>query len=114
MVHQVNTNSLTPCPFITDFYGEFLLTKPDDFFLFDSIRVKGITNPLTISKKNQIISGYRRHYVAQMLGIEMVPVIIEDIEEVGELNIIDQNLQSVKNVVTLTYEDKLLLKSYGS
>jgi len=114
MVHQVNTNSLTPCPFITDFYGEFLLTKPDDFFLFDSIRVKGITNPLTISKKNQIISGYRRHYVAQMLGIEMVPVIIEDIEEVGELNIIEHNLQRVKNVVTLTYEYKLLLKSYGS
>jgi DNA modification methylase len=114
MVTLVKTVSLTPCPIITYLYGEFSLTNPEDFFLFDSIRVSGITNPLIVSKQNEIISGYRRHYVAGMLGIDMVPVIIEDIEEVDELKIIEHNLQRVKNVVTLTYEYKLLLKSLGS
>jgi DNA modification methylase len=114
MVTLVKTTSLTPCPIITFLYGEFSLTNPEDFFLFDSIRVNGITHPLVVTRKNEIISGYRRHYVAGMLGIDMVPVTIEDIEDIDELKIIEYNLQRVKNVVTLTYEYKLLLKTLGA
>jgi ParB/RepB/Spo0J family partition protein len=108
------TKDLKPSSFIKELYGDFSLVRDEDRELFNSIRTEGILQPLIVSKKNEIISGYRRHEIAKELGLEEVPVIIQDVNEVSEVLIIQHNLQRVKNEVQLTYEYELLRKILGS
>jgi len=108
------TIDLKPSPYIKELYGNFSLVRDEDRELFNSIRTEGILQPLIVSKKNEIISGYRRHEIAKELGFEEVPVIIQDVNEVSEVLIIQHNLQRVKNEVQLTYEYDLLRKILGS
>jgi DNA modification methylase len=108
------TKDLKPSPFIKELYGDFSLVRDEDRELFNSIRTEGILQPLIISKKNEIISGYRRHEIAKELGFAEVPVIIQDVNNVSEVLIIQHNLQRVKNEVQLTYEYDLLRKTLGS
>jgi len=69
---------------------------------------------LRISKNDEIISGYRRYYIALMLTIEYIPVIVENITEVSELMIIEHNTHRIKNVVQWAYEYELIRKEIGS
>lgn len=108
------TKDLKPSPYIKELYGEFSLVKDDDRELYNDIRRAGIRQPLIISKKNEIISGYRRLEIAKELGIEEVSVIIEDITVVSEILIIQHNLQRVKNEAQILYEYELLRKALGS
>lgn len=108
------TKDLKPSPFIKELYGDFSLDKDDDMELFNSVRRMGIREPLIISKKNEIISGYRRHEIAKELGMEEVPVIVEDVNDVSEVLIIQHNLQREKNEVQLTYAFVQLRKAFGS
>jgi DNA modification methylase len=108
------TNLLKVSPLFSEFYGEFSIAIDEDNKLFEDIMHNGITEPLTINKKNEIISGSRRYKIAKMLGIEEVPVIVKDIENINELVIIQNNLHRNKNVVIRTYEYVLLKKSYKS
>jgi ParB/RepB/Spo0J family partition protein len=47
----------------------------------DSIRTRGIQQPLLINKKGEIICGHTRYRIALELGIKRVPVIIKDIPD---------------------------------
>ena len=96
-------------------YGEFSLTNEEDYALFTSIRVNGILEPLIINSKNEIISGVRRYLVAKMFpSIKKVQVHVVDVKEVSELNVVEHNLQRIKNVVQIAYEIELVRKELGS
>ncbi|MFN5148145.1 MAG: DNA methyltransferase [Flavobacteriia bacterium] len=111
---KVKVSTLTPNPHSTRMYGGFTLQKDDDFFLFQSIRLDGIREPLIISKSNEVISGVRRYEVAQLLNIEEVPVVVLDVDIVTELDVIIHNLQRIKNDVQVTYEYEKVRKEIGS
>ena len=66
--------------------------------LTDSIRKNGIITPLIVMPTRegnyQIISGHRRKYCADVLGLEKVPVIIRTMpDEDSIISMVDSNLQ---------------------
>lgn len=111
---KVNINSIKPNTFTDELYGEFSINNEDDRLLFQTISLKGILEPLIISKKNEIISGVRRYKVAKMYGITEVPVIVEDIDEVREIDVIIHNQYRTKNPIQLAYEYERIRKEIGS
>lgn len=110
-----NINELTPNTLSIKMYGEFSLANESDYALFTSIRANGILEPIVINKNNVIVSGMRRFSIAQMIAkLQRVPVRIVDINEVSELDIIEYNLQRVKNDVQWAYELEVIRKELGS
>jgi len=108
-------SELTPNSHSARLYGEFSLTNDEDKALFTSMSVNGILEPLIISSKNEIISGVRRYLVAKMLpNIKKVEVLVVDVKKVSELDVVEHNLQRVKNVVQIAYELELVRKELGS
>lgn len=96
-------------------YGEFSFTNEEDYALFTSISVNGILEPLIINSKNEIISGVRRYLVAKMLpNIKEVTVHVVDVKKVSELDVVEHNLQRIKNHVQLAYELELVREKLGS
>ena len=82
----VDINLLFPSPFQPrkDFDIQALNS------LVDSIREKGILQPLLVRKngdKFEIIAGERRYRAAKIAGINMLPVIIKDIDDKEALEI---------------------------
>jgi len=111
---KVNINTIKPNPFTDELYGDFSLTNEDDLLLMQTIRIKGIVEPLIISNNNIIISGVRRYKVARFLCITEVPVIVEDINEVREIDVIIHNQYRTKLPVQLAYEYEKIRKELGS
>jgi site-specific DNA-methyltransferase (adenine-specific) len=110
-----NKNTLKPSPFTTELYGEFSLNNLQDLGFFESIRVNGIMEPLIVSENDEIISGYRRHFVAMMIsGIKDIPVIVKKVGKITELLIIQHNLQRKKNEAQYSYEYEVIRKALGS
>ena len=108
-------SELTPNTHSARLYGEFSRANEEDNALFTSIRVNGILEPLIINSKNEIISGVRRYLIAKMLpSIKKVQVHVVDIKKVTELDVVEHNLQRVKNVVQIAYELELVRKKLGS
>lgn len=108
-------NQLTPNPHSVRMYGEFSLANDSDFGLFNSIRQNGILEPIVINSRNVIISGVRRFMVAKMiLELKNVPVRVIEGDEVTELNVIEYNLQRVKNEVQWAYELEVVRRELGS
>jgi DNA modification methylase len=108
------TMDLKPSPHIQKLYGDFSLLRTEDEELYFSIRENGILEPLIISTKNEIISGYRRHEVALQLGIKEVLVIITPVDEVSEVLVVQHNIQRIKNEAQWTYDILMLKKAFGS
>ena len=111
---KVNINTIRPNPFTDELYGDFSLTNEDDLLLMQTIRIKGIVEPLIISNNNIIISGVRRYKVARFLCMTEVPVIVEDINEVREIDVIIHNQYRTKLPVQLAYEYEKIRKELGS
>lgn len=111
---KVNINTIKPNPFTDELYGDFSLTNEDDLLLMQTIRIKGIVEPLIISNNNIIISGVRRYKVARFLCMTEVPVIVEDINEVREIDVIIHNQYRTKLPVQLAYEYEKIRKELGS
>ncbi len=97
----VDINLLFPSPFQPrkDFDIQALNS------LVDSIREKGILQPLLVRKngdKFEIIAGERRYKAAKIAGINMLPVIIKDIDDKEALeialieNIMRENLSPIE------------------
>lgn len=88
-----NPTDLTPHPLNDEIYGDGADTD-----LIESIRTKGILNPLLITHDNRIISGHRRWEAAISIGLDAVPVVVFgstddlDIEEA----LIEANRQRIK------------------
>ena len=108
------TKDLRPSPFIKSMYGAFSLSRTDDLSLYNLITTNGIKEPLIVSENNEIISGYRRHFIALMITLEEVPVIVQNVSVVSELMIIEHNNHRVKNVVQLAYEYERIREYFGS
>ncbi len=111
---KVNINTIRPNPFTDELYGDFSLTNEDDLLLMQTIRIKGIVEPLIISNNNIIISGVRRYKVARFLGITEVPVIVEDINEVREIDVIIHNQYRTKVPFELAKEYEIIRQELGA
>ena len=71
---------------------------PDLVQLMDSIEKMGITEPLVVRPREaggyEIISGHRRNYCAEIIGIEDRPVIIRDYsDEEADILVADYNIK---------------------
>ena len=73
-ISEARVDELKPHPKNTEIYGDTDdITDLDDAFI-DSIREKGVLEPLVISDGKQIISGHRRWLAAQAADVDRVPV----------------------------------------
>lgn len=92
-VHRVPVERIRPCPLQPrkDFSPESLRE------LADSIREKGIVQPLIVREKNgqlELIAGERRLRAAQLAGLSEVPVIIRQADDRAVLEMaLIENLQ---------------------
>ena len=93
--HTVAITQLTPCPF----QPRRSFADAQIIELSQSIREKGILQPLVVRRKNdgdgyEIICGERRWRAAQMASVHDVPVVIRDLTDQEALEIaLIENLQ---------------------
>ncbi len=91
--NEVKVSDVVPCSFQprTEFDREALES------LAQSIKEKGVLQPLLVRKKNdkyEIIAGERRWRAAQLAGLNEVPVIVKDLSDSETLEIaLIENLQ---------------------
>ena len=91
--NEVKISDIVPCSFQprTEFDREALES------LAQSIKEKGVLQPLLVRKKNdkyEIIAGERRWRAAQLAGLNEVPVIVKDLNDSETLEIaLIENLQ---------------------
>lgn len=91
--NEIAIDDIYPCPFQprTFFDDENLRT------LSESIREKGVLQPLLVRKRNdkyEIIAGERRWRAARMAGLKTVPVVLKDLSDQETLEIaLIENLQ---------------------
>jgi DNA modification methylase len=88
--------------------GDFLTLKK-------SIELEGILEPLVITEDYFIISGVRRFYAAQELGIQEVPVVISTVKEleIDEYMIISHQQHRVKTEVQILREIEIITSKYN-
>ena len=89
-----------PLSTIDDFPEHPFQVKDDEEMrkLIASIRKEGVLTPLTVRRKEngryELISGHRRKYACQTLGMEFVPTIIRKFSrEEAVIAMVDSNLQ---------------------
>lgn len=91
--NEVKVSDVVPCSFQprTEFDREALES------LAQSIKEKGVLQPLLVRKKNdkyEIIAGERRWRAAQLAGLNEIPVIVKDLNDSETLEIaLIENLQ---------------------
>jgi len=73
-ISEARVDELKPHPKNTEIYGDTDDTADLDDAFIDSIREKGVLEPLVISDGKQIISGHRRWLAAQAADVDRVPV----------------------------------------
>ena len=56
--------------------------------LANSIKEKGLLNPITVRRKDELIAGQRRFLAGQKLGRKNIPAIIRDITDDTDATII--------------------------
>lgn len=66
--------------------------------LIESIRNNGVLNPIIVRRKEderyEVISGHRRKYACQKLGLDLIPMIVRDISrDEAVIAMVDSNLQ---------------------
>lgn len=99
---EININQLKSHPCQVEVYGE----ESVDSDLVQSIRAKGILQPLIVTEKNEVLSGNRRWKAGVKAGLKAVPVDVRsglDILE-QESFIIESNLQRTKTARQLGRE----------
>ncbi|MDD5583116.1 MAG: ParB/RepB/Spo0J family partition protein [Candidatus Marinimicrobia bacterium] len=87
--------------------------------LVNSIREKGIIQPITVRKKDdeyQLIAGERRVRAARIVGLETIPAYVTDVasdEEMMELSLIENIQREDLNPVDEAIAYSLLIEKYG-
>ena len=76
-VSEASVSELDPHPKNQELYGD--TTELDDTFV-DSIRQKGVLEPLVITQDKRVISGHRRLRAAQEVGVDSVPVRVSEFD----------------------------------
>ncbi len=107
-VDWVRIGTVTPSPENIDIYGEVADDEQMDA-LCDSIRKRGLEEPILVSRDGFILSGHRRHYACQLLGWTHVPVRIrKNISRKGNTEyhreLIEYNPQRIKRAGSLLKE----------
>ena len=66
--------------------------------LKDSININGVLEPIIVRKKDdryEIISGHRRKYASELLGLKTIPCIIRDMtDDEATIYMVDSNMHS--------------------
>ena len=83
-----STQDLRPHPLNDEIYGDRA-----DSDLVESIKTKGVLNPLLITATNFIISGHRRWAAASAAGLDIVPVVVFGSQD--ELDIQEENTEEI-------------------
>lgn len=107
-VSMASVSELAPHPKNTEIYGE---TEPGEQFV-QSVREKGVLEPLVIKGDKTILSGHRRWTAAREVGVGQVPVRIAEFDsELGEREaLIEFNRQREKTPGQLTNEFEEILE----
>ena len=86
--------------YVDDFPDHPFQVKEDEDMekLIESIRNNGVLNPIIVRRKEderyEIISGHRRKYACQKLGMALIPMIVRDISrDEAVIAMVDSNLQ---------------------
>lgn len=91
--NEINIDDIYPC----EFQPRTFFNEENLHALSESIKEKGVLQPLLVRKKNnryEIIAGERRWRAARMAGIKTVPVILKDLSDQETLEIaLIENLQ---------------------
>lgn len=72
-VELVPTDSITPSPENDDLYGEVDYDEQMEA-LIESIRSRGLEEPIIVAADGFIISGHRRYFACCRLGLEKIPI----------------------------------------
>ncbi len=105
---RVAIDDIYPAPENESIYKPITPTDPDLLALADSIKERGIREPLVISQDRFILSGHRRHAAAKIAGLSRVPCRIEPIshQDPGFLPLLrEYNRQRVKTLAEVTREE---------
>jgi hypothetical protein len=114
-VFNVATNDIKPSPENIELYGDIdFNSDPALPMLKRSIAVKGLGEPLILTRDNFILSGHRRFHIVSILGWRTVPCRFVDIwrskaKDFHRL-LAEFNPQRVKSVASILAEDFLLGK----
>jgi phage N-6-adenine-methyltransferase len=76
-VSEASVTELEPHPKNTEIYGD---TDELEQTFVESIREKGVLEPLVITEEKQVISGHRRLKAARKVDIDTVPVRVSDFD----------------------------------
>jgi hypothetical protein len=78
-IQHVPLASITPSDINDDVYRPPSMDDPDIQAMAQSMRERGVLQPLTITTDGFILSGHRRYCAAAVAGLEHVPVVVENI-----------------------------------
>lgn len=86
--------------------------------LTESIRESGVLSPLLVRRRNyryEVVSGYRRFYVARNLHLERVPVVVREIsDDVLIYLVLSRAAQKTNdNILNRTYIFDILVNEYN-
>ena len=90
---------IVPISNIEDFPDHPFQVKDDESMdaLVESIRMNGVLNPVIALKIDenhyQLISGHRRKHACEVLGLELIPIIVRDMSrDEATIEMVDSNL----------------------
>jgi hypothetical protein len=111
-VQVLALNSIIPAPENENVYRPIAFDDPEIRELAKSIKMRGVLEPLLISRDGFIISGHRRRIGSLLAGLKEVPVKIHPISRKEDLNgflklLVEANSQRIKNVNELLHESAI-------
>lgn len=92
---------ILPSPENEQLYRPVTPDDPEVIALADSIRERGVLEPLVITRDHYILSGHRRYAACQLAGVRQVPCRVEDVQREGNEDFVavlrEYNRQRVKS-----------------
>lgn len=86
--------------------------------LSTSIKERGVLSPVLVRKKDdyyEVLSGYKRFYVASKLGLDKIPVVIREVnDDLLIYLVLSRATHKVHdNILNKTYSFEIINKEYG-
>lgn len=103
---KLKLSKIKPNPINDEIYSSTDLTD-----LQNSLKYNGQLEPISVNKKNTIVSGHRRYYAMKQLGWDECDVRVMDYKN-DTIALIEHNQHRVKSVQDILNESKWLEKEY--